>query len=270
MTTKTPSSPRENDTARRRPIVIGNWKMHMTAAESAAAAERLSELLGDVRHVEIVIAPSYTSLKVVGDVLRGTGLWLAAQNVHWEEKGAFTGEISAAQLKDIGCRFVLIGHSERRLIFGETDESVKRKAAAALKQGLSAVLCVGETLEQRRAGQTAAVVRNQLEKDTADVTQEPSERILIAYEPVWAIGTGRAATAAQISEVHEMIRHELDKIFGPDSGGAIRILYGGSVTPDTMADLAAVQNLDGVLVGGASLEPDGFAAIVKTLEKIKR
>ncbi|HEY5594423.1 MAG TPA: triose-phosphate isomerase [Nitrospiria bacterium] len=263
MTTQTTS-------IRRRPIAVGNWKMHMTVAESAAAAERLSGLLGDIRHVEIVIAPSYTALQAVGETLKGTGLLLAAQNVHWEEKGAFTGEVSAAQLKDTGCRFVLIGHSERRLIFGETDENVKRKLAAALKHGLKAVLCVGETVEQRRAGQTAAVVRDQLEKDLADATQGPTERILIAYEPVWAIGTGRVATAAQISEVHEIIRQALDKIFGSDSGGAIRVLYGGSVTPDNIADLAAIQNLDGVLVGGASLKPDGFAAIVKTLEKVKR
>lgn len=249
---------------------MGNWKMHMTVAESAAAAERLSGLLGDIRHVEIVIAPSYTALQAVGEVLKETGLLLASQNIHWEEKGAFTGEVSATQIKDTGCRFVLIGHSERRLIFGETDEMVRRKSAAALKQGLNAVLCVGETLDQYRAGQTAAVVREQLKKDLTDVTKGLSERILIAYEPVWAIGTGQVATAAQISEVHEMIRGTLSEIFGPEPAGAVRVLYGGSVTPDNIADLATIKNLDGVLVGGASLKPDGFAAIVKILEKVKK
>ncbi len=244
--------------------------MHMTVAESAAAAKQLSGLLSDIRQVEVVIAPSYTALQVVGETLKRTGLLLASQNVHWEEKGAFTGEVSAAQIKDTGCRFVLIGHSERRLIFGETDERVRRKLAAALKQGLNAVVCVGETLDQRRADQTAAVVREQLKKDMADATQGPSERILIAYEPVWAIGTGQVATAAQISEVNEMIRRTLAEIFGPESAEPVRVLYGGSVTSDNIADLAAIRNLDGVLVGAASLKPDGFAAIVRTLEKIKK
>ena len=242
----------------------------MTAAESANAARRLAGLLGDPRQVEVVIAPSYTALQAVGEALKETGLLLASQNVHWEEKGAFTGEISAVQIKDAGCRFVLVGHSERRLIFGETDDMVRRKAAAALKQGLSAVLCVGETLEQHRSGQTAAVVREQMKKDLADMTAGPSGRVLVAYEPVWAIGTGRVATAGQISEVHEMIRKTLSEIFGPKPAETVRVLYGGSVTPDNIADLAAIENLDGVLVGGASLKPDGFAAIIKTLEKVKK
>ncbi|MBI3995935.1 MAG: triose-phosphate isomerase, partial [Nitrospirae bacterium] len=205
---------------RRRHVAIGNWKMHMTAAESAAAARRLSGLVGDVRGVEVVIAPSFTALQSVGEALKGTGLLLAGQNVHWEEKGAFTGEVSAAQLKDAGCRFVLIGHSERRAIFGETDEMAGRKLTAALKAGLDAVLCVGETLDQRRSGRTAAVVKEQLEKDLAGAAPGPSNRILIAYEPVWAIGTGQVATAEQVSEVHEMIRRALAGILGPDSGEA--------------------------------------------------
>ncbi|MBI3810999.1 MAG: triose-phosphate isomerase [Nitrospirae bacterium] len=244
--------------------------MHLTVSESAAVAQRLAGLLGDPRRVEVVIAPSYTALQSVGGVLKETGLLLASQNVHWEEKGAFTGEVSATQIKDTGCRFVLIGHSERRVVFGETDEMVRRKLAAALKQGLNTVLCVGETLEQHQSGQTVAVVRDQLKKDLADLTDGPSGKIIIAYEPVWAIGTGRVATAAQISEIHEMIRGTLSEIFGPASAEAVRVLYGGSVTPDNIADLATIENLDGVLVGGASLKPDGFATIVKTLEKVKR
>jgi triosephosphate isomerase len=244
--------------------------MHMTVAESTAVAQRLAELLGDLRKVEVVIAPSYTALQAVGGILRETGLMLASQNVHWEERGAFTGEVSALQIKDTGCRFVLIGHSERRALFGETDEMVRRKLSAALNQGLNTVLCVGETLDQRRAGRTAGVVIEQLKKNLTDPSETPSDRILIAYEPLWAIGTGQSATAGQISEVHEMIRLELAGIFGAGPAEAIRVLYGGSVTPENITDLAAIKNLDGVLVGGASLKPDSFAAIVKTLEKVKK
>jgi len=244
--------------------------MHMTLAEAATAARRLSKLLGDARLVEIVIAPSYTTLQTVGEALKGTGILLAAQNVHWDDEGAYTGEVSAIQIKDAGCRFVIIGHSERRTLFGETDESVNRKVIAALRQGLSVVLCVGETLEQRRMGQTAAVVMTQLEKGLANVTQGPFDRLAIAYEPIWAIGTGQVATTAQVSEVHALIRQHLPKILGPDSAESIRVLYGGSVTPQNIGDLAGIKDLDGVLVGGASLKADGFAAIVRTLEKVKR
>jgi triosephosphate isomerase len=244
--------------------------MHMTLAEATTAARRLSELLGDTRQVEIVIAPSYTALQAVAEVLEGTGILLAAQNVHWDNQGAYTGEVSAIQVKDAGCRFVLIGHSERRMLFGETDETVCRKVIAALRQGLSIVLCVGETLEQRRMGQTAGVVMAQLEKGLADATHGPFDRLAIAYEPVWAIGTGQMATTAQVSEVHALIRQHLAKISGPDSPEAIRVLYGGSVTPQNIGDLAGIKDLDGVLVGGASLKADGFSAIVKTLEKVKK
>jgi len=244
--------------------------MQMTLAEAATSARRLAELLGDARQVEIAIAPSYTALHAVGESLKGTGILLAAQNVHWDDEGAYTGEVSAIQLKDAGCRFVIIGHSERRTLFGETDETVNRKLIAVLKQGLSAVLCVGETLEQRRMGQTAAVVMTQLEKGLANVTQGPFDRLAIAYEPIWAIGTGQVATPAQVSEVHALIRQQLAKILGPESAEAVRVIYGGSVTPKNIADLAAIKELDGVLVGGASLKADGFAAIVKTMEKVKR
>ena len=244
--------------------------MHMTLAEAATTARRLAELLGGARRVEVVIAPSYTALHAVGEALKGTGILLAAQNVHWDDEGAYTGEVSAIQLKDAGCRFVIIGHSERRTLFGETDETVNRKLIAVLKQGLSAVLCVGETLEQRRIGQTAAVVMTQLEKGLANVTQGPFDRLAIAYEPIWAIGTGQVATPAQVSEVHALIRQQLAKILGPDSAEAVRVLYGGSVTPQNIGDLVGIKDLDGVLVGGASLKPDGFATIVKTLEKVQR
>jgi triosephosphate isomerase (TIM) len=261
VTTKTKS-------LRERPVAAGNWKMHMTVSESTAVARQLGGLLGDVRHVEIIIAPTYTALQAVGETLKESGIRLAAQNVHWEEEGAFTGEVSAAQLEDVGCTYVLIGHSERRHIFGETDDMLRRKLATALKKHLNAIYCVGETLEQRRSGRTAAVVRNQLGA-LEEAAKGPSDGILVAYEPVWAIGTGQVATADQIAEVHDTIRHNLADIFGSGSAEAIRILYGGSVTPENVAGLASIRNLDGVLVGGASLNADRFAAIVKSLEKMK-
>lgn len=261
MTTKTKS-------LRERPVAAGNWKMHMTVSESTAVARKLGGMLGDVRQVEIIIAPTYTALQAVGEALKETGIRLAAQNVHWEETGAFTGEVAAAQLKDVGCTYVLIGHSERRHIFGETDEMLKRKLAAVMKKDLDAIFCVGETLEQRRSGRTAAVVRTQLGA-LEEAAKGPSDGILVAYEPVWAIGTGQVATADQIAEVHEMIRHGLAEILGSGSAELIRILYGGSVTPENVAGLASIRNLDGVLVGGASLDAGRFAAIVKSLEKMK-
>ena len=253
-------------------MVVGNWKMHKTVAGSVAAVRRLSRRLKNSRGVEILIAPSFTALRSVGEILKGlkgTRLRLAAQNVHWEEEGAFTGEVSPVQLKEAGCRAVLVGHSERRRLFGETDEIVHRKVFGALKQGLSPVLCVGETLEQRKADMTAGVLKEQLGRCLAGVAKEQADRIIVAYEPVWAIGTGQVATAIQISEVHGLIRQELAGILGHEPAERIRILYGGSVTPENIEALAAIQTLDGVLVGGASLKPDGFAAIVKTVAKIK-
>jgi len=244
--------------------------MHMTLAESTAVARQLTRLLGDTRRVEIVIAPSYTALPAVAEVLKGTGILLAAQNAHWDDQGAYTGEVSAIQLKDAGCRFVLVGHSERRSIFGETDEVVGRKLTGVLKRGLSAVLCVGETPEQRRTHRTTDVVTAQLEAALAETAPGPFDRLVVAYEPVWAIGTGQVATAGQISEVHELIRQRLEKILGPEGAEAVRVVYGGSVTTENIAELAVIKELDGVLVGGASLKADGFAAIVKTLEKMKR
>lgn len=243
--------------------------MHLTLSDARGAARRLSELVGDAGAVEVVIAPSFPLLQTVGDVLRGTGILLAAQNVHWEDQGAYTGEVSPVQLRDAGCRFILIGHSERRTLFGETDEMVRRKVIAVLRQELRPILCVGETLEQRRAGQTAAVVTAQLEKGLADGSSGPFERLAIAYEPIWAIGTGQVATPSQISDVHGLIRQQLGRILGPDSAEAVRVLYGGSVTSQNMADLAGIKDLDGVLVGGASLKADGFAAIIKSLGKVK-
>jgi len=244
--------------------------MHMTLAESTAVARQLARFLGDTRGVDIVIAPSYTALQAVAEVLKGTGILVAAQNAHWDDQGAYTGEVSPIQLKDAGCRFVLVGHSERRSNFGETDEMVRRKLTGALKRGLSAVLCVGETLEQRRTHKTADVVTAQLEAALAEVVPGSFDRLVVAYEPVWAIGTGQVAAGGQISDVHALIRQRLDKILGPEGAERVRVVYGGSVTTENIAELAAIKELGGVLVGGASLKADGFSAIVKTLEKIKQ
>jgi triosephosphate isomerase (TIM) len=254
---------------RRQPIAVGNWKMHRTVDESTAAVRELLELLGAARDVEVAVAPSFTALRAVDQILRETGLRLAAQNAHWEESGAFTGEVSATQLKDAGCSLVLIGHSERRHIFGESDEMVKRRLHGVLKQGLAAVLCIGETLEQRLEGRTADVVRAQMREGLGDPGGKFSERILIAYEPVWAIGTGQVATAEQISEALGMIRREFEKRFGSAPAESVRILYGGSVTPENITDLSGVGDLDGVLVGGASLSALRFASIIKGLGKGK-
>lgn len=251
-------------------MVVGNWKMHKTVAESVVIARRLSKTLNDIQGVEIVIAPSFTALKPVGEVLKGTHLRLAAQNVHWEEQGMFTGEVSPVQLSDLGCWMVLIGHSERRRLFGETDEMVRRKLIGAMGQGLHPLLCVGETIEQRKADRTAGILREQLAKSFRGVTTDAASRINVAYEPVWAIGVGQVATPMQISEAHGLIRQELGKLFGDESAEGIRVLYGGSVTSENMADLASIKALDGVLVGGASLQADRFATIVKTLAKAKQ
>jgi len=251
----------------RQKFVCGNWKMHRTVGESTTAVRELLEQLGADRDVEVAVAPSFTALRAVGEVLSESGLRLAAQNAHWEESGAFTGEVSASQLKDAGCSLVLIGHSERRHIFGESDEMVRRKLTGVLKQGLDAVLCVGETLDQRLEGRTSDVVQTQIRKGLGDPGGKNSGRVLMAYEPVWAIGTGRVATAEQISEVLGMIRREFIKRFDSDSAESVRILYGGSVTPENITELSGVRDLDGVLVGGASLSARGFASIIRGLGK---
>ena len=244
--------------------------MHKTAAGSVAHARRLCRLLRPVFGAEIAIAPSHTALHPVSRVLKGTRIRLAAQNVYGGGQGAFTGEVSASQAKDAGCWAVLVGHSERRHIFGETDRLVNERLLGALVVDLRPVLCVGETLEQRRAGRTAAVVKRQLVKGLEGVTKQQSGRMMVAYEPVWAIGTGEAATTAQVSRAHDLIRRQLAGLFGRVPSNEIRILYGGSVTPRNIGELAAIKNLDGVLVGGASLKADEFAMIVKTVAKAKK
>jgi triosephosphate isomerase len=247
----------------RTPLIVGNWKMHKTVEESVDFARGLLEAIEDVDGVETAVAPPFTALHQVAEILKGGAIRLAAQNLFWEESGAYTGEVSGPQLVEAGCSLAIIGHSERRQYFGETDETVNRRLFAALAVGLYPILCIGETLEQRQAGQTFEVVANQLDGGLADVGADQTGSVVIAYEPVWAIGTGVTATPEQAEEVHSLIRQTLADRYGQGLAETARILYGGSVKPDNIRDLMACDNIDGALVGGASLEVKSFAAIVR-------
>ena len=247
----------------RTPLLAGNWKMHGTRAEAIALTRALVGALGDVTARDVMIAPPYTVLEAVAAVLAGTRLRLGAQNVHWETQGAFTGEIAAPMLREIGCSQVIIGHSERRQYFGETDATVNRRLRAALAGGLVPIVCVGETLDEREAGTTDAVVVRQLRGGLAGLDAEALGRCVIAYEPVWAIGTGRTATPEQAEEVHALIRRELDALADHAVAEGARILYGGSVKPDNVDALMAQPDIDGALVGGASLDAASFTRIVR-------
>jgi triosephosphate isomerase len=248
----------------RRKFVCGNWKMHKTSAEAVALVRELAEGLGAASggKVQVAVAPPFTALGSVAAVLRGTGLELAAQNVYWEPQGAFTGEVSAPMLAEIGCRHVIVGHSERRQLFGETDETVRKKVGAVLSANLLPIVCVGETLAEREAGQTIAVVDRQVRAGLAGIPSAALAAITVAYEPVWAIGTGKTATSAQAQEVHAAIRKILRELAGA-TADAIRIQYGGSVKPENAAELMSQPDVDGALVGGASLKAKDFLAIVK-------
>lgn len=242
----------------RTPLIMGNWKMNKTPEESAKLAEEIKKGVSDIKDREVVIAPPFTSLERVRRVIEDSPIKLGAQNMHWEPSGAYTGEISGEFLIEIGCRYVILGHSERRKYFNETDEIINRKFLYALKIGLTPVLCVGETLLQREGGETFEVIREQLLKCLEGI--DLREEVVIAYEPIWAIGTGRTATPKQASEVHSYIRRLLLDKYNSEN---IRILYGGSVKPDNIDSLMAQSEIDGVLVGGASLIPESFIRIVK-------
>jgi triosephosphate isomerase (TIM) len=246
---------------RRKPLVAGNWKMHRTGPE---AVELIRQLLDGYRpnRAEVMVAPPFTALESVSRALEGSGIALGAQNVHWEAQGAFTGEISAGMLKALGCAFVIVGHSERRHLFGETDSSVSKKARAVLHAGMRPVVCIGETLTERDAGRTLEVCATQLQGSLAGVAVEEMAHVVLAYEPVWAIGTGRNATPAQAQEVHAHVREQLVGVFGRPVGESVRILYGGSVKADNAAELLGQPDVDGALVGGASLKAQEFLAIV--------
>ena len=247
---------------KRRPILAGNWKMNMTATQTRDLASKLVPLVANVKDRDIVLGPPFTSIAAVADVIRGTNIGLAAQNLHWEDKGAFTGEISADMLLDSGCKYVIIGHSERRQYFGETDETVNKKVKQALKKGLLPIMCVGETLAEREAGKLNEVIGRQVTGGLKDVSADDMKKVVIAYEPVWAIGTGKTATPEQANEVHALIRGKVRSLYTADIAEGIRIQYGGSVTPENVSQLMAKPDIDGALVGGASLKPDSFAALV--------
>ncbi len=250
----------------RKPIIAGNWKMYKTIAEARDLVRALKQALADIDSVEIVVSPPFTALGAVVEELRGSNISVAAQNMYWEESGAYTGEISPLMIKDIGCNFVIIGHSERRQFFNETDATVNKKVKAALKTGLTPIVCVGETLEEREVGATMKIVERQIREGLAGLHSQEMEKIVIAYEPVWAIGTGKTATPEQAEEVHQLISSLITQNAGTVARN-IRILYGGSVKPDNIDDLMAQPNIDGALVGGASLKADSFARIVRFQRK---
>ena len=246
----------------RRPVIAGNWKMYKTQAEARALIGKLIPLVAASHHCDIVVAPPFTALAATVEAAKGSAISVAAQNGHWEKEGAFTGEVAMPMLVEAGCTGVIIGHSERRHIFHETNEAIAKKVRAALDFGLRPIVCVGETLGEREGNLTHAVLEKQFEGACAALTSEDFSRILLAYEPVWAIGTGRTATPEIASDAHRYLRELAQKRFSIERASAIRILYGGSVKPDNIKGLMAQMEIDGALVGGASLDAQSFASIV--------
>jgi len=243
----------------RRPLIAANWKMNKTLLETSQFLVEFIPEVKDIAGVDIVIAPPFTAIGIAAAALRGTNIFLAAQDVFYEEKGAYTGEISPLMLADLGCAFVIVGHSERRQYFHETDDTINRKIGAAQKAGLGVIFCIGESLEEREAGKTFDILSREIEKGLDGV---PPEKMVLAYEPIWAIGTGKTAAPPQAQEAHAYIRERLNILYGNQSD-ELCILYGGSVTPDTVDSLMACKDIDGALVGGASLKAESFSKIVK-------
>jgi len=252
----------------RKIIIAGNWKLNHTSLEAINLVNGLKRQLYDVNDVDIVVCPVFTVLSEVREVLNESNIALGAQDLHWEDSGAFTGEVSAPMLKDTGAEYVIIGHSERRQFFNETNQTVNKKIKAALKWELTPIVCVGESLQERELGKTFDVVKSQCEESLAGFGAEELVKMIIAYEPVWAIGTGKTATSAQAQEVHQLIRKILIKLSDEKVASAIRIQYGGSVKPENIAELISQPDIDGALVGGASLKEDSFAQIVKNSSKL--
>lgn len=247
----------------RKPIIAGNWKMHKTVDEAVAMVKELAPMVADVKDVDIVVCPTFTSLYSVNQSVQNTNIAVGAQNIFWEEKGAFTGEIAPNMLKDMGCKYVLIGHSERRQYFGETDETVNKRTKAAIKHKLTPIVCVGETLAERESNQTEIVVKAQVVNGLEGLSADETANLVIAYEPVWAIGTGRTASADDANSVCAFIRTTIAQIKGQEAAAKVRIQYGGSVKPDNVKELMAKSDIDGALVGGASLEAKSFSQLVK-------
>ena len=252
----------------RTPLVAGNWKMHKTVREAVALVTELKAALSETAGVDVVVCPPFMALSEVGRALAGSPIELGAQDLHWEPQGAFTGEISAPMLWDLGCTYVIVGHSERRRLLGEEDEAVRRKLAVALANELIPILCVGETLDEREAGRTERIIQTQARIGTLDVMPEQAAQLVVAYEPVWAIGTGQPATGAEAGRVAGLIRQWLREWFG-EAAASMRILYGGSVTPQTIGEFAGQPEVDGALVGGASLDAGTFAGIVRVVAGLR-
>ena len=247
----------------RTPLIAGNWKMFKTVAETVKHVKALRALVKDITNVEIVVAPPFPSIHAAADALRGSNVFVAAQNLYWEREGAFTGEVSAPMIKEAGAELVIIGHSERRTLFGETDATVNRKLGAAFASALTPIVCIGETLDQRERNETLDVIDRQIKGGLDGVTSEQLVRLVIAYEPVWAIGTGRNATPAQAGDAHSHIRQRLRQWLGVEAADRCRVIYGGSVKPENIRDLIAQPDVDGALVGGASLDVQAFFEILK-------
>jgi triosephosphate isomerase len=247
----------------RRALIAGNWKMNCTLAEAAQLAEGVVSGVAGVSDVDIVVCPTFTALETVGKIVAGTNVAMGAQDIYWEKSGAYTGEISPDMLLDVGCSYAIVGHSERRQYMGETDDIVNRKARAALAAGLKVMMCVGETLEEREAGKMEEIVKRAVVGGLAEIGNDELKNLSIAYEPIWAIGTGKTATPQQANEAHEFIRKVVGQLYSNEIAEALVIQYGGSVKPDNTATLMAEPHLDGALVGGASLKADSFVGIVK-------
>ncbi len=250
----------------RLPFIAGNWKMNKTVAEAIDLVKQLKASLSKVEGVEVAVAPPFTALFAVRKELEGSPIQLAAQNAFWEEKGAFTGEIAPPMLKEVGCQYVILGHSERRQFFEETDETVNRRLRATLIQGLKTIFCIGETLKEREEGKTFAVIERQVTGGLEGIGKDEMKSMVIAYEPVWAIGTGKTATPEQAEEVHRFIRKKLAELYSKEIAEEVRIQYGGSVTPENIKGLMGQENIDGALVGGASLKSETFSKIVRFRE----
>ncbi|UCB56643.1 MAG: triose-phosphate isomerase [Candidatus Omnitrophota bacterium] len=247
----------------RRKIIAGNWKMNKTAKEAVDLVAGLKNQLKNIQDVDIVVCPPFTALTEVVKVIQGTNIQLGAQNTYWEDAGAFTGEVSCVMLKELGCAYIIVGHSERRQYFGETNETVNKKAKAVLSHKLTPIICIGERLEEREQNKTFEVLKDHIENGLKGITGEEAKKIIIAYEPVWAIGTGKTATPQQAQEAHSFIRGLLKELYDKETSEVIRIQYGGSVKPDNISELMAQPDLDGALVGGASLKLDSFVKIVE-------
>ncbi|MDE2665309.1 MAG: triose-phosphate isomerase [Acidobacteriota bacterium] len=252
----------ESSTPSRRPVIAGNWKMHRTVRESVELIRQLKPLVEASSHCDIVVAPPFTALWAAAREAQGSPIAVAAQDIYWESQGAFTGEISPGMVAEAGCRYAILGHSERRSLFGETSQAVSRKALAALKAGLLPIVCLGEQLSERESGRTEEVVGAQFRQSLAGLTEDALSLTMIAYEPVWAIGTGRAATPEMAQDIHAFIRDLAAEVFGRRAAEQLPILYGGSVKPENVDGLMARADIDGALVGGASLKAESFAAIV--------